>query len=87
MHRKTNFLRLISSVAITCTSGWTSGSPPAIETIGAPALLDRRERLVDRHPLLEDVLRVLDLPAERAREVALEERLELDEQRELVARA
>ena len=22
--------------AITCTSGWTSGSPPAIETIGAP---------------------------------------------------
>ncbi len=36
MHRKTNFLRLISSCAITCISGWTSGSPPAIETIGAP---------------------------------------------------
>ena len=36
VHRKTNFLRLISSWAITCTSGWTSGSPPAIETIGAP---------------------------------------------------
>jgi hypothetical protein len=47
-------------------------------------LFDRRKRLLDRHPLLEDVLRVLDLPAERAGEVALEERLELDEQRELL---
>ena len=47
-------------------------------------LLDRVERLLDRHPLLQDVLRVLDLPAERAGEVALEERLELDEQRELL---
>ena len=36
MHRKTNFLRVISSSTITCTSGCTSGSPPAIETIGAP---------------------------------------------------
>ena len=36
VHRKTNFLRLISSSAITCTSGCTSGSPPAIDTIGAP---------------------------------------------------
>ena len=50
-------------------------------------LLDRGERLLDRHPLLEDVVGVLDLPAERACEVALEERLELDEQRELVVLA
>ena len=34
--RKTNFLRLISSRVMTSTSGCTSGSPPAIDTIGAP---------------------------------------------------
>ena len=47
-------------------------------------LVDRVERLLHGHALLEDLLRVLDLPAERAREIALEERLELDEQRELL---
>src|SRR5262249_53955631 len=36
------------------------------------------------HALLEDLLRVLDLPAERAREIALEERLEFHQERELV---
>src|SRR5206468_6849641 len=34
-----------------------------------------------------DLLRVLDLPAERAREIALEERLELDKQWELLVPA
>ena len=36
VHRYTNRLRSTSSAAITWISGWISGSPPAIETIGAP---------------------------------------------------
>ncbi len=84
MQRITNFLRFTSSDAITWISGWISGSPPAIDTIGAPALLDRRDGLRHRHALLQRGLRVLDLAAARALEVALEERLELDEQRELL---
>ncbi len=36
MHRKTNFLRLISSATITSIWGCMSGSPPAMDTIGAP---------------------------------------------------
>ena len=36
VQRYTNFLRLTSSAAITWISGCMSGSPPAIETIGAP---------------------------------------------------
>ncbi len=36
MQRKTNRLRATSSRTSTSISGWTSGSPPAIETIGAP---------------------------------------------------
>src|SRR5439155_22087449 len=48
------------------------------------ALLDRGQRLLDRHPLLEHVVRLLDLPAAGALEVAGEQRLKLDQQRELV---
>jgi len=36
VQRKTYFLRATSSRAMTSISGWISGSPPAIETIGAP---------------------------------------------------
>ena len=36
VQRKTYLRRLISSEAMTWMSGWISGSPPAIETIGAP---------------------------------------------------
>jgi hypothetical protein len=50
-----------------------------------PGLLDRRQRLVDRHPLLEDVLGVLDLAAERTGQVALKQGLQLDQQRVLLA--
>ena len=35
VQRKTNFFRLISSCTITSICGCISGSPPAIETIGA----------------------------------------------------
>src|SRR5262245_19201352 len=48
-------------------------------------LLDRAERLVDRHAPAQLALGVLDLAAARAREVALEQRLELHDQRELLA--
>ena len=47
------------------------------------ALLDRADRLLDGHPPAQLVLGVLDLAAARAGEVALEQRLELDDQREL----
>ncbi len=36
VHRNTNFFRLISSLTSTSICGCMSGSPPAIETIGAP---------------------------------------------------
>ena len=36
VHRKTYFLRLISSLASTSICGCMSGSPPAMDTIGAP---------------------------------------------------
>src|SRR3954470_7715451 len=86
--RKTNFFRLISSRAMTSTSGCTSGSPPRVYTTWGPhpsraagdrhhrrtRLVDRVERLLHGHALLQDLLRVLDLSAERAREIALEER-------------
>jgi hypothetical protein len=49
------------------------------------ALIDRRHGLFDRHPLLQDVRRVLDLSAPGAGQVAGEERFELDEQWELLA--
>jgi hypothetical protein len=49
------------------------------------ALLDRTDRLLDRHPLLQHGGRVRDLAAARALEVAGEQRLELDQQRELLA--
>ena len=65
-------------------SGWSSGSPPAIETIGAPhssiaASLSRPASAA------EDLGGVLDLAAAGAGEVAREQRLQLDDQRELVA--
>jgi hypothetical protein len=48
------------------------------------ALQDRPDRLLDRHPLLEDRVRLLDLAAARALQVAGEQRLELDQERELL---
>src|SRR6059058_2179670 len=83
VHRKMNFLRLISSETITSIWGCISGSPPAMDHRGA-ALLDSADRLLDRHPLLEDGVRLLDLAAAGALQVAGELRLELDEQRKLL---
>src|SRR6266567_2763697 len=48
------------------------------------ALIDGADRLLNRHPLLEHRVRLLDLAAPRAFQVAGEQRLQLDEQRELV---
>ena len=84
VQRKTNFLRLISSLRDHVHLGVHERLAARDRHHRRAALLDRRERLLDRHPLLEDVLRVLDLPAERAGEIALEERLQLDQQRELL---
>jgi hypothetical protein len=49
---------------------------------GRAALFDRRHRTVHRHALLQDVRGVLDLAAAGAREVAREQRLQFDQQRE-----
>ncbi len=49
------------------------------------ALLDRGDRVLDRHPPPQQLVGLLDLAAARAGEVALVERLELDEQREPLA--
>ena len=51
------------------------------------ALLDRADDVLDRQPLAQDVGRVLDLPAARAREVAREQRLDLDDERVVLAAA
>src|ERR1700750_1050511 len=84
VQRKTNFLRLISSETITSIWGGISGSPAAEGTHGGAPPLHGADRLLDRHPLLEDGVRLLDLPAAGALQVAGEQRLELDEQRELL---
>jgi hypothetical protein len=49
------------------------------------ALLDRPDRLLDAHASAEHVVGMLDLPAAGAGQVALEQRLELDQERELLA--
>ena len=66
-------------------SGCSSGSPPAIDTIGAPDSSIAPTASSTGIALAQDVVGVLDLPAARAGEVAREERLELDDQRELLA--
>ena len=48
------------------------------------ALHHRVDRLRDSHPLAQDRLGLLDLAAAGAGEIALEQRLELDDQRELL---
>ena len=52
---------------------------------GGAGLLDRPHRLLHRHPAPQDVVGVLDLPAARAGQVALVERLQLHQERELLA--
>src|SRR5215469_2601403 len=54
---------------------------------GSPALLHGGERLLNRHPLLQHAGRLLDLAAARAFEVAGEQGLQLDDQRELLVAA
>ena len=87
VQRKTYFFFATNCRTISSICGCISGSPPAMETIGAPGLQHRPDRLGDRHALLEHPGRVLDLPAALALEVAGEERLQLDDQRELLALA
>src|SRR5439155_19840879 len=48
-------------------------------------LLDRSDRVLDADPLTQDLGRVLDLSAPGALEVAREQRLELDDERESLA--
>ena len=52
---------------------------------GGAGLLNCSHRLLDTHPLAQDLRRVLNLSAPVAREVAGEERLQLHNERELLA--
>src|SRR5579885_1321554 len=53
---------------------WMSGSPPGMDTNGA-------QRILHRQPLLQDLLRIVDLAAAGAGEIALEQRLQHEHQR------
>jgi hypothetical protein len=64
--------------------GCIIGSPPAIDTIGRPGFLDGSDRALNRHPLPEQIMRLLDLAATVALEVAGEQRFQLDDQRKLL---
>ena len=85
VQRKTYFLRLTSSLTSTSICGCISGSPPAIETIGAPHSSIAAIACSTGIRCLSTDAGFLDLAAARAREIAREERLELDDQRELLA--
>ena len=60
---------------------WISGSPPGMDTMGAPHSSTALERVFDADPLLQDFLRVVDFPAAGAGEIALEQRLQHEHQR------
>ena len=62
-------------------SGWSSGSPPAIDTMGVPLSATACNDVLHRQALAEHLGRVLDLPAPGAGQVAGEERLDLDDER------
>ena len=85
VHRKTIFLRSSSCRTISSICGCISGSPPAIETIGAPHSSIAPTACSTGIRCLSSVCGLLDLAAAGALEVAGEQRLELDEQRELLA--
>ena len=84
VHRNTYFLRLISSATSTSICGCISGSPPAMDTIGAPHSSIAASACSTGMRCFSRLARLLDLAAARALEVAREQRLELDQQRELV---
>src|SRR6201984_2791045 len=84
VNRKTNFLRLISSETITSIWGCISGSPPAMDTIGAPLSSTAPIACSTGIRRFGMVVGVRVFPAAGALQVAGEQRLELDEQRELL---
>ena len=84
VHSTTNFLRLSSSAVISCTCGCISGSPPAIDTIGAPHSSTAAMACSTGIRCLSSARGLLDLAAARALEVARVQRLELHDQRVLL---
>jgi len=67
-------------------SRWSKGSPPAMETAGAPHSFDRVHALLHRHALVQDLIGIIDLAAAGAGQVAAEQRLQHQHQRVLLAR-
>ena len=59
----------------------SSGSPPAIDTTGAPHSSTACKRVGDRDALVQDLVGIIDLAAAGASQIAAEQRLEHQHQR------
>ena len=79
------FLRATKPSTISSICGCSSGSPPGMETMGAPHSSTALKHCFGGEVLLEDVGGVLDLAASGAGQVAAEERLQHQHQRILLA--
>ena len=64
---------------------WSSGSPPAIDTTGAPHSSTASQGVFDRHVLVQDRIRIVDLPAAGASEIAPEQGFEHQHKRVALA--
>ena len=73
VHMYTYFFRATRPATISGICGCSSGSPPGIAYHRRPALLDSLEAILGRKLSLENVRRVLNLPASRACKVAAEQ--------------
>ena len=85
VHRYTNRPRSRSALGHPVDLGMQQGLAAGDGDHGRPGLLDGGHGLLDGEPLAQDVGRVLDLAAAVAGQVAGEQRLQLDDERELVA--
>ena len=77
----TNFLRAMNPSTICGNSRCSSGSPPAIETTGAPHSSIASMHSSKLKPLVQDLVGIIDLAAAGAGEVAAEQRLEHQHER------
>ena len=55
---------------------WINGSPPGIDTTGAPHFVGCVQALLDAQAAIQDRGRVIDLAAPGARQIAAEQRLQ-----------
>ena len=77
----TYFLRATSPATISGICGCSSGSPPGIDTIGVPHSSTALKHCSGVSSRLQNMRRILDLAAARARQVAAKQRLQHQHQR------